>query len=158
MAGPGGAPYVTPAQLLNYIPAATLNLATMVQQLQACLDATDEADSYLRGRYTLPLLDWGTDVTRYTAYIAIFLLMGGPIGVAPQAGSDDNFKTNYWRAVGMPDKPGTGWFPGIALQKINPDVTPTVAVGQDPICGVPQVFSTVRRGWTSRTGRGVGNI
>jgi|HubBroStandDraft_3_1064219.scaffolds.fasta_scaffold185497_2 phage gp36-like protein len=156
--GPGGAPYVTAAQLAQYVPAATLNQATLAEQNQACLDATEEADSYFRARYSLPLLMWGNDVTRYTAYIAIYLLMSGPIGFAPQAGSDDNFTKNYYRAVGWPDKVGTGWFPGVARQAINPDVTPSVPDGQDPVCGVPQVFSNTPRGWTSRTGRGVGNI
>ena len=71
MAGPAGAPYVLYTDLPNYFPTQVLNLATVVQQQQACLDATEEADAYIRGRYTLPLLLWGTDLRRYTAYIAI---------------------------------------------------------------------------------------
>lgn len=144
--GPGGIPYVEPTQLAQYGPAATLSLATVAQQQQACLDATEEADSYIRGRYQLPLLAWGNDVTRYTAYIAWYLLMG-TIGWAPQAGADANVTTNYYRAVGWPDRPGTGWFPGIQRQSIEPDVTPSIPVGEDPGHDGPQVQSQPRRGW-----------
>jgi phage gp36-like protein len=150
--GPGGAPYVTAAQLAQYIPAATLNLATLAQQNQACLDATEEADSYLRGRYALPLTAWGNDVVRYTAYIACYLLMSGPIGWAPEAGSDSNITTNYYRAVGWPDRPGTGWFVGVQRQSIQPDVTPSVAQPGDAVHDVPQVFTSQQRGWNQRYG------
>ena len=150
--GPGGAPYVTAAQLAQYIPAATLNLATLAQQDQACVDATEEADSYLRGRYALPLTAWGNDVVRYTAYIACYLLMSGPIGWAPEAGSDSNITTNYYRAVGWPDRPGTGWFVGVQRQSIQPDVTPSVAQPGDAVHDVPQVFTSQQRGWNQRYG------
>lgn len=145
--GPGNTPYVTAAQLAQYLPAATLALATGAQQAQACLDATEEADSYIRGRFQLPLLAWGNDLTRYTAYIAIYLLLTGPIGIAPQAGADANITTNYYRAVGWPDRPGTGWFPGIQRQAIQPDVTPTVPAGADPVHDMPQVTTDPQRGW-----------
>ena len=46
--GPGGAPYVVAAQLGQYVPAAVLNLATGAQQDQACLDATEIADSSIQ--------------------------------------------------------------------------------------------------------------
>ena len=164
--GPGGTAYVTPTQLLQYLPAAALGLATMAEQTQSCLDATEEVQtsSYLRGRYgngsgqPFIIEAWGNDVVRHTAYIAIYLLMAGPIGFAAQAGSDDNIKTNYYKAVGWPDRPGSGWFPGIQRQQIHPDITPQVAIGSNPNADVPQVFSNVQRGWTSRNGRGVGNI
>ena len=155
MPGPGGAPYVEPAQLGQYGPAAVLSLATPAQQLQACLDATEEADSYIRGRFALPLLAWGNDVTRYTAYVAWYLLVS-MIGYAPQAGSDTNLTTNYYRAVGWPDRPGTGWFPGIQRQSIQPDVTPSLPVGSDPGHDAPQVQSQPVRGWQMvRGGRSV---
>ena len=154
MAGVGGAPYVTPAELSNYLPAATLSLASPAQQLQACNDATEEADSYLRGRFALPLLSWGSDVTRMTAYIACYLLAMGPIGMAPQSGSDSNITQNYYRAVGWPDRPGTGYFPGIQAQRIHPAVTPSIPVGQDPGHDAPQVSSDPPRGWQQyRCGR-----
>lgn len=146
--GPGNTPYVLYTQLSQYIPPQVLNLATVTQQQQACLDATEEADSYIRGRFALPLLAWGNDLTRYTAYIAIYLLMSGPIGWAATSGNpDSNVTTNYYRAVGWPDRPGTGWFPGIQRQAIHPDVTPTIPVGQDSTHDAPQVSSDPPRGW-----------
>jgi phage gp36-like protein len=152
MAGPLGVPYVTPADLPQYLPAATLNLATADEQMQACLDATEEIDSYFRGRYALPLLDWGNDVRRFTGYIAVYLLMTGPIGLAPQAGSDSNITQNYYRAVGWPDRVGTGWGPGVQRQMIHPDVTPTVAQPGDPVHDVPQVMTSPLRGWNNPRG------
>lgn len=154
MPGPNGDPYVTPAQLLNYIPAATLNLATLTQQQQACADATEEADGFMNGRYTMPLLDWPSDVTKFTAYIAIHNLAEGPIGYASQSGSDKGIKENYYRAVGWPDRPGTGYFNEVQRQARHPAVTPSVAIGSDPVRDLPQVTSLPMRGWqrTNRVG------
>lgn len=147
MAGPGGAPYVDYTLLPNYAPAAMLSLATPAQQQQACIDATEEMDSYIRGRYALPLMAWGNDLTRFTAYIAIYLLAMGPIGMAAQAGSDANITNNYYRAVGWPDRPGTGWAPGVQRQAIQPDLTPSIPVGADPGHDAPQVSCQQPRGW-----------
>lgn len=144
--GPNGAPYVQASQLGQYGPAATLSLVPIPVQVQACLDASARADSYMRGRYTLPLLAWGTDVTAMTAYIAWYLMMD-QIGWAPQAGSDVNIKSRYYEAVGYPDRPGSGWYPGVQRQAIEPDVTPSVAVGADPAHDGPQVQSLPVRGW-----------
>ena len=159
--GPGGVPYVLPAQLGQYGPAAVLNLATGAQQLQACIDATEIADAKIRGRYQLPLLAWGNDVTRNTAAIAWYLLMDGPIGWAAQAGSDRNVRAGYARAMGGPDpdNPGyihPGFFPGIQRQSEQPDVTPSATPGQDPLHDAPQVRSDLQRGWQQyRCGRPV---
>jgi hypothetical protein len=100
---------------------------------------------------------WGNDVRRYTAYIAIYLLMSGPIGWGATGGNPDaNITTNYYRAMGWPDRPGTGFFPGIQRQAIQPDVTPSTAVGADPVHDAPQVSSQQPRGWQqTRRGRPV---
>jgi hypothetical protein len=159
--GPGGAPYVVYTQLGQYGPAAVLNLATVAQQQQACLDATEMADAHIRGRDTLPLLAWGNDISRNTAAIAWYLLMDGPIGWASQAGSDRNIRQAYARAMGGPDpdNPGyihPGFFPGIQRQNTHPDVTPSLTPGQDPGHDEPRVFSDPRRGWQQyRCGRPV---
>ena len=161
--GPGGTPYVLYTQLVAYAPPQMLNLATIVQQEQCCLDATEQMDSYLRGRYgngpgqPFVILAWGNDLTRFTGYIAVKDI-AELVGYAAQAGSDSNIRTNYYEAVGWPDKPGSGWGPGVQRQQIHPDITPALAIGSNPLADVPQLFSNVPRGWTSRTGRGVGNI
>lgn len=147
--------YCTPTNLAQYLPAAVLSLTTNAQQLQACDDASEEADSYLRGRYALPLLAWGSDVTRYTSWIACYLL-AQLIGFAPQAGSDKLIVERYYQAVGWPDRAGTGWFPGIQRQAIHPDVTPSVPVTQDAGHDLPQVRTQEQRGWQqTRNGRPV---
>ena len=155
MAGPGGVPYVLRQMLPQYLPQAVLDLATTTQQDQACIDATEEIDSYLRGRFTLPLLAWGSDLTRMTGYIAVYLLMSGPIGWGSQSGTPDaNITQNYYKVVGYPDRPGSGWAPGVQRQAIHPDVTPSIAVGQDAIHDAPQVSSQQPRGWQQTNGRG----
>jgi phage gp36-like protein len=160
MAGPGGAPYVEPAQLGQYLPAATLSLATYAQQLQACLDATNQADSYMRSRVQLPLLAWDNDISMFTAMIAVYRLMSGAVGFAPQAGTDVNIVRNYQSAVGGTD-PVTGqivigYFEKVQRQAIVPNWTPSIPVGQDPGHDAPQVSSQPQRGWyQSRGGRPV---
>ena len=156
MPGPNGAPYVVYTQLPQYMFGPALNLGSVPQQEQSCIDATATADSYMNGRYSMPLLSWDPSVTRYTAYIAIYLLMAGAIGFAPQAGSDSLIRTNYYEAVGYPDRPGSGWFPGIQAQRVHPSVTPSIPIGQDPGHDAPQVASQPYRGWQMvRNGRSV---
>lgn len=153
--GPNGAPYCIPTDLSQYLPEAVLSQVDAGVQLQACLDATEEADSYIRGRYALPLIEWGADVRRYTASIACYLICTR-IGFAPQAGSDRLIVERYYQAVGWPDRPGTGWFPGVQRQAIHPDVTPTIDPTQDPVTGLPQVRTSPRRGWEqTRNGKPV---
>lgn len=147
--------YVDPADLAKYLPQTALDTTTPAAQLQACIDASEIADSYLRGRYTLPLLAWGSDVRMYTAWIACYLLMAGR-GFNSGAGSDRLIVERYYVAIGNPNAPGTGWFPGIQRQAIHPDVTPTVAVGQDATHDIPVVSTNPQRGWQQfRRGRPV---
>lgn len=138
--------YCDPSDLAQYLPQAVINLTSPTQQQQACDDASEEADSYMRGRYSLPLLAWGSDVRRYTAWIACYLL-SQLIGFSPQAGSDRLIIERYYQAVGWPDRGGSGWFPGIQRQAIHPDVTPSVPVTQDPTHDLPQVRTSQQRGW-----------
>src|SRR5260221_10090650 len=97
--GPGDTPYCVREDLSQYLPSQVLTLATTAQQDQACLDATQEMDSYFRGRYSLPLLAGGSDVRRFTAWIACYILVQ-LIGHAPQAGSDQQLTERYYKAVG----------------------------------------------------------
>jgi Protein of unknown function (DUF1320) len=155
---PGSQPYITPADLTQYLPASALALATSDQQMQACVDATEVIDGCLRGRYGngagQPFIvnAVGNDIKRYTAAIAVFFLMDGPIGWSSNAGSDSNIKENYYRVTGWPDKPGTGVMYQIEKQSLHPDVTPQVAIGQNPLADIPQVFTAQQRGWTHRLG------
>ena len=153
MPGPGGQPYVAASQLGQYGPAATLALVPGPVQAQACVDATSRADSYMNGRFVMPLLSWDSSVTQMTAYIAWYLMMD-QIGWAPQAGSDANIKNRYYEAVGYPNVPGSGWFPGIQRQAIQPNVTPSIPEGQGAGTDGPVVTSQPMRGWPQfRNGR-----
>lgn len=145
--------YVTPADLPNYIAAAALTPIPVGTQTQACIDASEEADSYLRGRYALPLASWGTDLRKYVGWIAIYLLFTGR-GFSPQAGADRQITERYYKAVGWPDKPGSGWFPGVQRQAIHPDVVPAQAQPGDPVHDVPQVITSPQRGWKPPIGSG----
>lgn len=146
MPGPADAPYCATSDLAQYLPAAVLNGFTTDEKDQACIDATTEADSYMRGRYQMPLLDWDASVKRYTAWIACYLLIQLR-GFAPQAGSDKLIVERYYQAVGWPDRQGTGWFPGIQRQAIHPNVTPTVPSPGNATYDLPQVQSGSLRGW-----------
>jgi phage gp36-like protein len=142
--------YVNPSDLANYITPSVLQPINASAQLQACIDASEVADSYMRGRYALPLVQWGSDIRRNTAYVAIYLLLQGR-GFNPAAGADRLIVERYYSAVGWPDKPGTGFFPGIQRQAIHPDVTPSMQPGADPIHDAPQVSTQQMRGWQDRS-------
>jgi|SRR5579859_3554066 len=149
--GPGNTPYCIASDLQQYLPPQMLSLVASGVQDQACLDATEEMDSYLRGRYQLPLLSWGNDLRRYTAWVACYLV-AQRIGFAPQAGSDRLIVERYYQAVGWPDRPGTGWGPGVQAQRIHPDVTPSIAQPGDTTHDLPQVTSSPIRGWQQTVG------
>lgn len=148
MPGPGNTPYVVRAQLPQYWSAAAFNGTTSSQQDQACIDATSEVDSYLRGRYQMPLLSWGADLVKYTAWIAIYQLLTGARGMGQAAGQDQTILLRYYEAVGNPNVPGSmGWLQKVQRQSIHPDITATVPPQQDPTFGLPQVFTSPQRGW-----------
>jgi phage gp36-like protein len=156
MPGPGGAPYVVRTELANYWPAAAFIGTTTAQQDQACLDATGKMDEYLSGRYQMPLLAWGSEVKKTCAHIAIYYLMTTR-GASPANGADAAIFARYYDAVGNPSVPGSlGWLDKVQRQSLHPDITATVPPAQDPVYGMPQVFTSPRRGWPdSRNGKPV---
>lgn len=144
--GPGNAPYVTRAQMAQYMPAPVLALFADSVIDQACIDATCEADEYLRGRYALPLLAWSSSITMHTASIVYFKL-AKKLGFAPQAGADKLITEGYWRATDWPGDPNMGFFGRVQRQAIHPDVTPSIAQPGDAVRDLPQVRTTTQRGW-----------
>lgn len=64
--------YCTPSDLTRYGIQAQA-LASMPQDVlaDACLDASEYADSKLRRRYTMPIISWSEDVTAHCARIAV---------------------------------------------------------------------------------------
>jgi phage gp36-like protein len=150
--------YCTPDDLVLYAanPLALQGIST-AQQLGACNAASERADSYLRGRFPLPLLSWGIDLRIMTAYIAVYLLLSAR-GYAPDAGADSRIQQNYYEAVGFPDRPGSGWFPGVQRQAIHPDVQFAATA---PAFSLPSVRTggpnaNPIRGWTTTRSSGSG--
>jgi phage gp36-like protein len=127
------------------INAIALQDVPVPDQQAACQQASDLADSYMRGRYQLPLLSWGSDITYHTAQIAVYLVLKAR-GYNPSAGADDNVRLGYEDSI--------KWFEGIQRQNTHPNVTPSVAQPGDPVYDLPQVRTSPERGWQqcSRTG------
>ena len=137
--------YATIEDLRRYGLPETATVGVPDATLEAELEAASStADAYLRGRFNLPLLSWGTDITMRVAHIAAYNIMRNR-GFAPEAGSDVTIKEAYYEAVGFPDRPGSGWFPAVQRQAIHPDVTET-ATGADAH-PFPQIRTASRRGW-----------
>src|SRR5258706_9587028 len=111
------------------MPEPVLALYTDDVLDQACIDASSEADEYMAGRYTLPLLDWPASVTMHTASIVYFRL-AKKLGFAPQAGADKLITEDFWRATDWPGQPLIGFFGRVQRQALHPAVTPSIAVGR----------------------------
>jgi len=145
-----GSQYCQPSDLSTYaINANALVNITTPELVAACVAASEKADSYMRGRYALPLVSWGTDVTMHTAWMATFFVMSAR-GINPSAGADVWIKDRYDEAV--------AWFEGIERQRVHPDVTPQVAQPGDPIHDLPQVFTDPQRGWGSSPNGGTPRV
>jgi phage gp36-like protein len=138
-----GTQYVLQTELPNYINALALASIPVGVQNQACIDASETADSYLRGRFPLPLLTFGTDLKRYTAYIAIKQMLVAR-GVS-QDGDNQTIWDNYFEAVGGGPNRLVGWFPAVQRGAIEPDVT--VNAPGPPTYTLPQVYTSPPRGW-----------
>ena len=110
--------YAQIADLTTYgLPATALqspNLPVQVQQA-ALDDASAIADSYLRGRYSLPLLAWGTDLTQAVCRIAAYNLLSVR-GYNPAAAADVNIRDRYTDAI--------DWLNKVQRQAVHPNVTP----------------------------------
>jgi len=144
--------YCSPSDLANAVNPLALTGVTLAQQTQACIDASNDADAFMRGRYNLPLIaPFDPGIVRHVAYIAVFLLLAAR-GYNPSAGADNLIEANYHKAVGDPRYPGTGYFPGIQRQIIHPNVVETVASIGSPT-QLPQVSTAPQRGWQSIQGR-----
>ena len=140
-----GSQYCAPSDLGLYgLNAIALSATPMPTQTAACIAASGELDSYFRGRWPLPLLTWGPEVTKMAAYIAVHTLYDGSRGASPMRGSDERIETNYQAAI--------DWAKGVQRQTVHPDVTFTP---QPQTYALPQVRSpNCDRGWG---GRGIGS-
>lgn len=153
------AQYVAPADLPTYVASTALATTSAAQQLAACKAANEWADSYLRGRYGNSdgtggyvepvLVAWGTDVTANAAYRAIYLLLASR-GFDPRSGADQLIVSNNAAA--------TAWFEGVQRQRIHPNVTPNVTLLTNSGPDLPQVNTSVARGWGNTNSNGVPSV
>ena len=146
--------YCQPSDVTTYaLPATAIPASITTGDInQACISASGEADSYMRARYSLPLgqnypqggpyTTYDPTLVRHTAYIAAFILMSFR-GFTPMDGSDQMIRENYYKAVGWPVRPGSGYFPGIERQNIHPDVVQAGVT--PPQYNLPQVWSSPPR-------------
>ena len=124
--------YASPADLVVHgLPATALGALTVAQQ-NAALDAASKiVDSKLRGRYALPLVAWGTEITQATCKIAAYELLNIR-GYNPASGADVNVSDRYLAAM--------HWLDQVQRQAAHPDVTPQPS--QTPNFNSPTVISS----------------
>lgn len=68
--------YITDAELLAMgVPTAALTAVAVGTRDTARKAASDKASSYIKKRFTLPLLAWGEDMKRAVAHLASYDLM-----------------------------------------------------------------------------------
>lgn len=148
--GPVVSQYCQPSDLVLYgLPAQAIAPIPGATQTAQCIAASELADSYLRGRYPLPLTAWGVDLTMKVSYVASYLLLAQR-GYNPAAGADPLIKLRYDDAI--------RWFEGIQKQAVHPDVTSTPSPQNDPTYGLPQVHSSQPRGWGTNNSSGTPTI
>jgi phage gp36-like protein len=117
---------------------AAMGNVTSAQQ-QAILDAeNDAADGYLRGRYQLPLIAWGSDLRLAVARRAGWEILSLR-GFNPEAGADIVVRQRYEDA--------TRWLEGVQRGAIHPNVTPSADPTPGTAYAQPQAYSRVARGW-----------
>jgi phage gp36-like protein len=82
--------------------------ATSAQVQNAILDASGEADSYIKKRYTLPLLKWGNDLRSAVRRMARYYALGDR-GFDPTKAADQAVVSQYRDAI--------AWLKQIASQE-----------------------------------------
>ena len=83
------------------------------QKNNAIIAASSVVDSFLRGRYSLPLLDWDIAITEATCRIAAYNLLVAR-GYNPAAGSDPNILDRYNQAM--------MWLEKVQKQQAHPNI------------------------------------
>jgi phage gp36-like protein len=100
------------------LPSTALGQLTTLQKETALETASREVDTYLRGRYLLPLTAWGSEITKATCVLAAYALMAVR-GFNPQSGADVILSDRYNATI--------KWLTLVQKQQAHPDVTPTQA-------------------------------
>lgn len=115
------------------LPQAVISAIPLTDQDAALEAASDLADSYLRARYTLPLLSWQDDLRRAVCHIAAYDLLVRR-GFNP-TGADEQVRLRYEDAI--------RWLERVAQGLLSPDI---VDSSVDDLAG-PVGYTRPRRGW-----------
>ena len=139
--------YATLAEFSTYggLPATALGTLTTTQQ-QGQLDAaTDEMNTYLAGRYSMPLLVWDNSIKAKCCEIAAYKMICLR-GFNPGSGADVNLRMRYLDAV--------KWCEVVRNKSIHPTVTETAQ--PSPTLSQPKILtsSMVTTGGATGTTRG----
>lgn len=118
------------------IPAAALSNLAASKKAEQLAATTELASGILAGRYDLPIVAWGIDLSMAVAKIAAYELLSVR-GFNPD-GDDDNVRKRYEDAM--------RWLADVASGKISPvgliDSTP-----DEPDAGGIEVCTLAARGW-----------
>jgi phage gp36-like protein len=110
----------------------------------AIAGASDLIDSYLRGKFTLPLTAWGDDISRACAILACYDGLSVR-GYNPGDPGDDQLQKRYDQVI--------AWLKGISSGTITPNATGSAS---GDTAGVPssraKVTSNSLRGWYESAG------
>lgn len=114
--GPDAVSYASLADLYALgAPEKAFGQLTDVQKLSALESASLIVDTYLRGRYSLPLLTWDFSITEATCRIAAYNALSVR-GFNPAVGGDANVRTRYEDSL--------KWLDKVQRQQAHPDLTP----------------------------------
>ena len=129
--------YCTVAQLLAYgLPSEAVQNLSNAQLQAECDAASTLADSYLRGRYALPLVSFDIELSMQVAYVASYNILASR-GYNPEGGADSIYKDRWLMAI--------QWLQGVQRQAIHPNITPQPT--GDSVLTFPQVNTACERGW-----------
>jgi len=141
--------YCTTDDLTSYGIRAEALRGIDPDELQRAIGAASaKIDSYLRARYSLPLVRWGTDISEICAKLAVYQLMTVR-GFNPARPGEELIRDNYTDAIKALER--------IEAQRVHPDLV-DASNDQDGQSGPgsrPSVTSCVSRGYSAGTrGRG----
>lgn len=107
------ASYAVVADIAKYgVQAQALETITDPDKLAALDAASSDAAGLLAKRYTLPLIEWGTSITRRVVHLAVYDMLSVR-GFNPQRGADATVQKRYDDAM--------KWFTDVSLGLVEPE-------------------------------------
>jgi len=134
LAGTAHVLYATPTDVAKHaMRAAAVEELPWETKLAACLSATDEADGYIASSHTMPLVAWGSDLTKHVACMAA-LEMLRPRGFGGSDGPDAMVVDAHDKAI--------AWLNRVAAGRLQPvgmiDSTPETYEGGSVVVSRPR--------------------